>query len=189
MVVIPSDEDLVRLVVAGDASAFAELVGRHQRRIRTLCWRITGNSDESLDLTQETFLRVYNHRTAYQPGKPFVVWLQRICANVCLTHNERLRRRLPMAGLDDDDDSSVPAAPSAAVDPETRVSETDAADAVHRMVQALADPFRTTLVLRVFGGLSYQEIADELGCSLGTVMSRINRARMQLRSRLKDLSC
>ena len=181
-VVSPTDEELMG---EGSAAAFAELVVRHQRRIRLLCWRVSGSLAESEDLAQETFIRAYHHRDSFQPGKPFVAWLQRICVNVCLTHNERLRHRPPVDALAHEDDCPV----LAADDPEARVADADAADRVQRVVERLAEPFRTTLVLRVFGGLSYQEIAGELGCSLGTVMSRINRARMQLRNHLKDLTC
>ena len=75
-------------------AAFAELVDRHQRRVHVLCWRLSGSAEESKDLAQETFLRVFSHRANYQPGKPFTAWLQRICVNVCLTHNARLRQGL-----------------------------------------------------------------------------------------------
>lgn len=182
--VIEPDEDLLRRVCAGDAAAFAALVDRHQRRVRLLCWRITGSFDEAQDLTQEVWVRVHHHRASYQPGKPLTAWLQRIAVNVCLTFNERMRRRLPVCALEEDEDTPV-LAPAA--DPAQLFAEAAGADGVQRVVERLAEPFRTTFVLRVFGELTYQEIANELNCSLGTVMSRINRARQHLKSHLKDV--
>ena len=151
---------------------------------------MTGATSEGDDLAQETFLRVFRHRDAYQAGKPFSTWLQRICVNVCLTHQERQKKRGPALDLDQAEERAARTGKSASpADPEAKVSAADAAHTVQRVLVALAEPFRTTLILRVFGNLSYQEIADELGCSLGTVMSRINRARIQVKTHLKDLAC
>lgn len=186
-----TDEELAERLGRGSTAAFEELVERHQRRIRTLCWRMTGLLQEVDDLAQETFLRVFRHRDAYQAGKPFHTWLKRICVNVCLTHRERERRHGPVLELTDVERRATRGGPGTAppADPEATVSDAQAAHSVRRVLEALAEPFRTTLILRVFGGLSYQEIADELGCSPGTVMSRINRARIQVKTHLKDLAC
>lgn len=188
-----SDEELAERLAGGDQAAFAELVDRHQRRVRTLCWRMTGRGEEAEDLAQETFLRVFRHRDAYQPGRPFESWLKRICVNVCLTHQENVRRRGPVLALGDAD--AGPVAVAAAVagardrDPEAKAFASDAASKVQRVVQAVTEPYRTALVLRVFGGLSYQEIAAELGCSVGTVMSRLSRARALAKHLLEDEIC
>ena len=182
-----TDEELARQLVGGDELAFEELVDRHQRRIRTLCWRISGSIEEAEDLTQETFLRVFRHRDAYQLDRPFHTWLKRICVNVCLTHRERQRRRGVVLELNPKrEDAAASARPA---DPQDQVVDAAAAHSVKQVIDLLSEPFRTTLVLRVFGGLSYQEIADELGCSLGTVMSRINRARLAVKTNLKDIVC
>jgi RNA polymerase sigma-70 factor (ECF subfamily) len=188
--VTPADEVLAERLVGGDPIAFEALVDRHGRRVRTLCYRMSGSLSEADDLAQETFLRVYRHRGTYQAGKPFGTWLHRICVNVCLTHRERQRRQPPVARLPEGDRRPPPEAPAgASADPEARAAEAQLVGAVQRIVGALAEPFRTTLILRVFAGLSYQEIADVLGCGLGTVMSRINRARAQVRGHMKDLVC
>ena len=188
MALVRTDEDLARLLAGGDAQAFEELVDRHQRRVRTLCYRLSGNLAEAEDLTQETFLRVFRHRDAYQPDRPFARWLKRICVNVCLTHRQRERpgRVVPLADVD--------AGPMAARaggerDPAAHAAEREAARAVQEVIRELPEPFRNTLVLRVFGELSYQEIAEELGCSPGTVMSRLARARALVREMLEGKLC
>lgn len=167
----PTDEELARDLSAGDLAAFDQLVERHQRRIRTLAFRLSGALSEVDDLTQETFLRVYRHRDAFQPERPFATWVTRICVNVCLTHRHRARRHVALERVPE------PAAPAG--DPAGALS-------VKQVLDALAEPFRTTLILRVFGGLSYEEIAAEMTCSLGTVMSRLSRARAQVREQLEE---
>lgn len=184
------DEDLAARLVAGDQEAFETLVRRHHRRVRSLCYRMTGSANEAEDLSQETFLRVYRHRETYQLGRRFRVWLDRICMNVCLTHQDRVRRLGPVVRLGEHD-QSVPASalPGGAErqDPEARAQMNEMMASVKRVTQGLPGPYRAALVLRIFGGLSYQEIADVLGISMGTVMSRINRARIRVRNQLKDL--
>lgn len=177
----PTDEDLASQLVAGDQAAFEALVRRHHRRVRSLCFRMTGSANEAEDLSQETFLRVFRHRATYQAGRRFRVWLDRICMNVCLTYKESLKRTGPVVRLGDRD-GLVPASPRQ--DPEARADMNEMMRKVTQATNDLPAPYRAALVLRIFGGLSYQEIADVLGCSIGTVMSRINRARTRVRNAL-----
>lgn len=173
-----ADEDLAAGLVRGERAAFEALVDRHEQRVRLLCWRITGTSRDAEDLTQEVFLRVFRHRDTYRPDRPFRQWLNRICVNVCLTFQKRQRlaeANVRLVGLDEARSAAAPAATD------------DALREVQAALAGLAEPFRTTLVLRVFGELSYQEIADAQGISIGTVMSRVSRARNLLKDRLKDL--
>jgi RNA polymerase sigma-70 factor (ECF subfamily) len=185
----PSDDSLAALLASGDQPAFEALVRRHHRRVRSLCWRMTGSVDQADDLAQETFLRVHRYRDSYQPGRPFRVWLDRICMNVCLTHQERVKRLGPVVRLGETvAELPAHALPSGAErqDPEARAGMNELVTTVQNIMKTLPSPYRAVLVLRVFGGLSYQEIADVLSCSIGTVMSRLNRARAALRNRLKD---
>jgi RNA polymerase sigma-70 factor (ECF subfamily) len=183
-----SDEELARSFVAGDPRAFEQVVDRHAPRVRAVAYRITGSVAESEDLAQEVFLRVYRHRESYRADRPFKAWLDRICVNVCLTHQKRMQLAGGLARPAAYDETiAAHGAPGAAapLSPEAHASHRDSERTVEKVLKALAEPFRTTLVLRVFGGLTYQEIADSLGCSLGTVMSRVSRARNQIRDRLK----
>ena len=185
----PTDEDLAGQLVAGDQVAFEALVRRHHKRVRSLCYRMTGSTAEAEDLSQETFLRVFRHRETYQVGRRFRVWLDRICMNVCLTHQERLRRVGPVVRLGDQA-HTVPASAlpggAARQDPEARAGMNELVASVKKITAGLPAPYRAALVLRLFGGLSYQEISEVLGISIGTVMSRINRARIKVRNALED---
>ena len=189
-VAVASDEDLAARLVAGDQESFETLVRRHHRRVRSLCYRMTGTMNEAEDLSQETFLRVFRHRETYQVGRRFRVWLDRICMNVCLTHQEKLKRTGPVVRLGDTD-QTLPASlsPGGAErqDPEARARMNEMMASVKKVTGSLPAQYRAALVLRIFGGLSYTEIAEVLGISMGTVMSRINRARVRVRNQLKDL--
>jgi RNA polymerase sigma-70 factor (ECF subfamily) len=187
---VDTDEDLAARLVRGDPAAFEALVDRHEARIRTLCWRITGSQRESEDLTQEVFLRVYRHRDTYRPDKPFRQWLNRICVNVCLSQQKRQRLAesgVRLVALDEAQDTHVQPGVPAPLSPEGHAAMADGVRTVQATLARLTEPFRSTLILRVFGELSYQEIAEALGCSLGTVMSRVNRARNLVKDQLKDL--
>lgn len=185
-----SDEDLAGRLVAGDQEAFEALVRRHHRRVRSLCYRMTGTMNEAEDLSQETFLRVFRHRETYQVGRRFRTWLDRICMNVCLTHQEKVKRVGPVVRMGEATvEISAAALPGAAErqDPEARARMNETLAKVREVTQELPAQYRAALVLRIFGGLSYQEIAEVLSISIGTVMSRINRARVRVRNQLKDL--
>ncbi|MBI4859712.1 MAG: RNA polymerase sigma factor [Candidatus Riflebacteria bacterium] len=183
------DEQLADLVSQGDRAAFDSLVRRHHRRVFSICYRMTGSAQEAEDMAQETFFRLYRHRESYQTGRRFKAWLDRICVNVCLTNQQRVRRLGPVVRLGQTDASSAAGIATSnpeSLDPEARAGVSELIRSVQKIVTTLPTPYRAALVLRVFGGLSYQEIADALECSIGTVMSRINRARIQVRNHLKD---
>jgi RNA polymerase sigma-70 factor (ECF subfamily) len=135
------------------------------------------------------FLRVFRHRESFQAGRSFRAWLDRICVNVCLTHREETRRRDALVSLVADEPPAA-AARSASdggrSDPENRAGAADLARSLGRILMTLPAPYRAALVLRAFGGLSYQEIAETLQCSIGTVMSRLNRARLRVQGQLAD---
>lgn len=185
-----SDEDLAGRLITGDQEAFEALVRRHHRRVRSLCYRMTGTMNEAEDLSQETFLRVYRHRDTYQVGRRFRTWLDRICMNVCLTHQEKVRRVGPIVRMGESTvELPASALPGSAErqDPEARARMNEMLAKVRQVTTELPAQYRAALVLRIFGGLSYQEIAEVLSISIGTVMSRINRARVRVRNQLKDL--
>jgi RNA polymerase sigma-70 factor (ECF subfamily) len=187
----PSDEELAEQLFKGNRRAFDTLVRRHHRRIQGICYRMCNSSADAEDLAQETFLRVYRHRESYQTGRRFRVWLDRICVNVCITHKERTRGRGRVVLLGDTEPGVVaaqgPLHPRQRHDPEARATFKDMMGRFEKVLATLAAPYRAALVLRVQSDLSYQEIAEVLGCSIGTVMSRLNRARIKVRNHLKDM--
>lgn len=162
------------------APSWEQIVTEHSARVYRLAYRLTGNRHDAEDLTQETFVRVFRSLSTYTPGS-FEGWLHRITTNLFLDQARR-RARIRMDPLGDDADR-VPA--SAVADtPERGFEHANLDRDVQRALDALSPEFRAAVVLCDIEGLSYEEIAVTLGIKLGTVRSRIHRARAQLRDAL-----
>ncbi len=189
-----ADEDrrLVGRAQAGDAGAFETLVRRYQGWVFTLALRMLGDRAEAEDMAQEIFLKAYRGLKGFKGASRFSTWLYSITSHHCLNHLEARRRQSHHLGRGGDRPGAVGNDPPAAVD--RLVDETPRADALleradrARIVQAelahLTEEHRLILVLRDIQGLSYEEIAQTLRLELGTVRSRLHRARMEMRARL-----
>lgn len=202
--------DAIARAQSGDRTAFNQLVVRHQDAVYTLCYRLTGNAEDAADAAQEAFLSAFRHIADYRGGvaKPgggeaadegvrrshaegaFVGWLLRIAANAC--HDlHRYRRRRPAESLDappPGSDSAEPASrdvPDSAVGPESAALSEELAHVLQRGLLELAEDQRLALVLCDQHGYDYQTIAQLTGTELGTVKSRINRARRKMRDFLR----
>jgi len=189
-----SDEDapLVDRARAGDAGAFEVLVRRHQRWVFTLALRMLGNTAEAEDMAQEIFLKAYRGLKGFKGASRFSTWLHTIASHHCLNSLEA-RRRQPLAhqhGSNRAGHSSHDPPPilDHLADPAPRadslLEQADLARTVQAALAELTEDHRIVLVLRDIQGLSYDEIARTLGLELGTVRSRLHRARMEMRTRL-----
>ncbi|HSD28229.1 MAG TPA: sigma-70 family RNA polymerase sigma factor [Vicinamibacteria bacterium] len=177
-----TDADLVPRCRAGDEVAWRELVTRHTRRVFGLAYRFTGRVDEAEDLTQEVFVKVFQTLGRYRESEgPFGGWLMAVARNHAIDHyrrgrQERLRRAEDPAVLD-----SMPARQE---HPIAGLERDERKRLVHSGLRALPLDLRLPLILCDLSGMPYEEIASELGIPLGTVKSRINRARLELAKRL-----
>jgi len=173
------DRDLIASAQLGDRQAFAELVRRHQEPVVNLIYRMVGDARLAEDAGQEAFVRIWQNLNNYNPQYAFRSWLYRIAANAAL---DALRRERATVDLDD--------LPLADKDPgpEQAAVRDERAAQVRRAIAHLSEPLRLVLVLREYQQLSYQEIAAALDIPVGTVMSRLNTARAQLRRELIGLS-
>jgi RNA polymerase sigma-70 factor, ECF subfamily len=172
----------------GDRTAFNQLVVRHQDAVYTLCYRLTGNPEDAADATQEAFISAFRHVADFRGGS-FAGWLLRIASNAC--HDlHRYRRRRPADSLDAPtggqvDDSATRDVEDGAPGPEGRALQSELADVLQEGLLALPEDQRLALVLCDQYGYEYQTIADLTGAELGTVKSRINRARTKMRDFLR----
>ncbi len=177
-----TDADLLPRCRVGDEVAWRELVTRHTRRVFGLAYRFTGRVDEAEDLTQEVFVKVYQTLGRYRESDgPFGGWLMAVARNHAIDHyrrrkQERLRRA--------DDPAALEAMPAREEHPIAGLERAERARLVHSGLQSLPLDLRLPLVLCDLQGLPYEAIASELGIPLGTVKSRINRARLELAKRL-----
>lgn len=156
------------------------IVAEHSARVYRLAYRLTGNQHDAEDLTQETFVRVFRSLSTYTPGT-FEGWLHRITTNLFLDQVRR-RRRIRMDPLGEDAGDVV--GPAGLGTPERGFEHANLDQDVQRALDALSPEYRAAVVLCDIEGLSYEEIAVTLGIKLGTVRSRIHRARAQLRESL-----
>ena len=188
----PSDESLAAGAAAGDAAAFATLVGRYQDRVYRLAWRLTSEADAA-DILQETFLRAFRGLSSFRGEARFGTWLYRIATNVCLMHR-RTRARRPTESLDPFlprfDEAGRHAATPDALRVVCRAEELlDRATLASKAREGLArlpDIYRDAFVLRDLENLSSKEVADVLGIDPAAVRQRVHRARLMLRGFLAD---
>lgn len=179
------DADLVAAAAAGDHDAFDALVRRHERSIVNLARALTGGASDAEDLAQEAFIRAWKSLGQFRGDSTFRTWLHGIALNVIRTHRgrlARLRRMLFSAPADAEHDPLEQAAVEDRVDRALELR-----DGIDRALAQLPDELRAALVLRDVQGLEYREIAEALGIPIGTVESRIFRARQRLRPLLEHL--
>ena len=176
------EAQIVQRVLQGDVNAFEKLVLEYEKSVYAITQRMTGNAEDAADMTQETFIKAYNSLSSFRGDSKFSVWLYRIATNVCLDFL-RSRSRKPTVSLSVEDDDGEEVELDIADEsqsPERLLERGLTQDAVRRGLDALSPEYRQILLLREIQGLSYEEIADVLTLEVGTVKSRIFRARKRL---------
>lgn len=176
------DADLVRETLAGNQLSFQLLVERYQGRMFALIRGYTRSAVEIEDIVQDTFLKAYTRLASFQHQSSFSTWLYRIAVNTVLDFLKRCGRS-PVQAVEDPEVVSAPG-PSPAFAPDAKMEREEIAEVTHKVLQELPEIFRTVLILREFEDRSYQEIADILGISIGTVESRLFRARARFKDKL-----
>lgn len=181
------EEALIRRAQRQDADAFEQLLLAHQKSVYNLCFRMLGNEQDALDLSQETFLRVWKSIGQYQFDAAFSTWLYRITTNLCIDFLRRKKRRQeqPLVLTDDEGEQQELSVPDPQPLPEEQLLQKDRRQAVAQAMQTLPPDYRAILELRVVRQLSYEQIGDILSLPAGTVKSRLSRARMALKNLLK----
>ena len=183
-----TDRELVARAGAGDQEAFEQLVRDNQNRVYSLAVRLVGDREEAADLAQEAFLKAWQGLAAFQGESSFATWIYRLTTNVCIDYLRRKKRRQevePAVSLDDEDSGWAEPA-DAGQDPQRKLEEAERSRALSRGLERLPEHQRQVLVMRELSGLSYQEIGAATGLDLGTVKSRIARARLALRKILLE---
>ncbi len=171
------EREWIRCAQDGDREAFGHLIRRYQRRIFALGLRFFGNADDAEDLVQDTFLRAWRNVHRFEEERSFAPWLFRIATNRALTEIETRKRR----GGDELDERIAWTGPGADEDLERKQLRAE----VDHAVAGLPDDQRMVLLLRTAEGMSYRAISDTLDIPIGTVMSRLARARETIRKRVR----
>jgi RNA polymerase sigma-70 factor (ECF subfamily) len=188
-----ADEELVRRARLGDQRAFEMLVVKYQRRIERLIHRMVRDTDRVQDIAQETFIRAYRAMPQFRGDSAFYTWLYRIAVNTAKKALVELKRdplvsETALASRDEDDETSrVENELSDGETPESVLASKQIAAAVNSAIDGLSEDLRQAITLREIEGLSYEEIAELMNCPIGTVRSRIFRAREAIALRLRPL--
>ena len=178
-----TDEELVVLSTAGDTESFNQLVVRWERPIFALAYRVLGREEDAKDVCQETFLRAFRALKGFKGQAKFSSWLYRIALNLCRDWIRRERRSSMVTSLDADNEPEPVSEPVETA--EEFAVRSDLGRVLTRAMTALSEEQRTTIVLKEYHGLTFQEIADLQGCPLSTVKTRLYQGLGVLRRQLQ----
>jgi len=179
---------LIRKVCSGDPSAFEPLVREHQRHVYALAFRVTGNEQDAQDVAQDAFLRAYTSLKDFRGDCRFSVWLYRLTGNLAIDFLRKSKRHSAVSLQQESDDGEEweLSLPDDAPSPEEQLTREETREQVREAMASLPERDRQILSLRELGGMSYEEIAEGLSLQIGTVKSRLNRARKKLCAALTE---
>ena len=180
------DEEILEEIVQGDLRAFDAIVHRYRDRLLNFVFRFVGDVESAEDIVQETFLRAYRHQDQYPILLNFSTWLYTIAGNLAKSELRR-RKRWRLLSLDWGDDRGGVGLSDESRRPDRVTESAMADDQIQRAIESLPGNYREVVLLRDVEGLSYEEIARVVGCPVGTVKSRVNRARLRLQRKLRRL--
>ena len=189
---VDSDAVLVERTVAGDQKAFELLVIKYQRRIQRLIGRMVRDVDLVEDIAQETFIRAYRALAQFRGEAQFYTWLYRIAVNTAKKSLMDLKRNPTVSenaykSDDDDETSPVENELTSSETPEAVLASKEIAEIINTAMEGLPEELRQAITLREIEGLSYEEISEAMNCPIGTVRSRIFRAREAISAKVKPL--
>ncbi|MEN6304904.1 MAG: sigma-70 family RNA polymerase sigma factor [Armatimonadia bacterium] len=184
-----SENDLIVQAQAGDRHSFDQLVARAYPLVFNTAYRILGDHDSAADATQMSFVRAFRSLRTFRRSSSFTTWLYRIVSNVCLDMVRREKRHAQSLTLDSPEEPLAEREiPDTRALPERTAMDSELQQTVHKALGRLRMEYRTVLIMYDLAGFSYEEIAEMLKLPLGTVKSRLNRARLALREEMeKDL--
>ncbi len=184
-----TDKELVRRVQKGDKRAFDLLVSRYQHKMLSLISRYIRDAHEVEDVAQETFIKAYRALPRFRGDSAFYTWIYRIAINTAKNHLVARSRRPPSSDIDAQDAEAIDSSGvmQELANPERALARDELSAAIDRAIAELPEDLRSAVTLREFDGLSYEQIADIMACPVGTVRSRIFRAREAIDEKIAPL--
>ncbi len=174
------ENELIEACRRGERDAFRALFELHKDKVYSIALRFSGDESLAMDIAQDTFLKLFSSLPDFRGDSAFSTWVYRLVVNACLDHKRRSWRLAPLA----DELIAVLRAPGNSLD---ALLQSEMRDRVRAAVETLSPDMRMAVVLRYTEGLSYDEIAEAMGCSAGTVASRLNRAHKALERKLSHV--
>ena len=189
---LPSESELLERCAKGDAGAFGKLVSHYENAIFNVVFRMIGHREDARDVTQEVFVKAFQKIRSFEGRSSFATWLYSIAVNRSLSERRRLaarshRSEVQMSALDNNEADSPYDPQGDGPAPDARLSSDETRRQIEQAVAGLDDDHRAVVVLRDIEGLDYASIGKVVGCSKGTVRSRLHRARVELREKLRPL--
>jgi RNA polymerase sigma-70 factor (ECF subfamily) len=180
MVLETTDRELIEACRRGERDAFRALFEAYKDKVYAIALRFSGDESLAMDIAQDTFLKLFSTMADFRGEAAFSTWVYRLVVNACLDHKRRAWRMIPIA----DELIAILRAPC---DSLRSMLHSEMRERVRSAVETLSPDMRITVVLRYTEGLSYDQIAEAMGCSAGTVASRLNRAHKALERRLSNV--
>lgn len=183
-----TDQQLVDRVLSGDKNVFNLLVLRYQHRVAALVGRFVHDTHEAEDVCQEAFIKAYRALPSFRGDSAFYTWLYRIAVNSAKNYLVSRNRRPPVndVEVEDAEQSEAGNVLREIENPESKLATAKLKLVIEQTIEALAEDLRTAFTLREFSGLSYEDIAEIMDCPVGTVRSRIFRARDAIDKKIQD---
>ncbi|MEA4960515.1 RNA polymerase sigma factor [Lutispora sp.] len=183
-----SERLLVDKSKKGNLDAFEELISAYEKKAYNIAYRMMGNEEDAKDMAQEAFIKIYKSIQNFREESSFSTWLYRIVTNVCLDELRKRKnnRQVPLElNIETDKGSAIVELSAEKETPEDIYERVEKRQLIQNAISSLGDDYKTVIILRDIQGFGYEEIASMLNCSLGTIKSRINRARNQLKDKLR----
>jgi len=183
-----NDETLVKAARRGEMGAFEELVARHRDKLYARAFSMTRNEEDAIDLSQEAWIKGWQRLEQFQGDSSFTTWMTRIVINLCLDHLRKQKRHRAdsIEAMDDESGGVERQMPAMTVNPTEGLERAELRGRIDRALGQLSAEHRAVLVLHEFEEMEYKTIAKTIGCSMGTVMSRLFYARRKLATLLAD---
>jgi RNA polymerase sigma-70 factor (ECF subfamily) len=186
---LPNEAELLGRCAEGDTAAFGTLMEHYQDAIFNLVYRMVGNREDAQDVTQEAFIKAFRRLGSFQGRAKFGTWMYSIAVNQAISHRRRQMAksragRVQMSALDGSGDDATFDPAADGPEPDQRLHREELLRQIESAIDDLADDHRAVVLLRDMEGLDYARIGEVLGCSKGTVKSRLHRARLELRHKL-----
>ncbi len=182
------DRLLIKSSKSGDIKSFEALVAAYERKAYNIALRIMGNEEDAKDMTQEALIRIYKSISSFKEQSAFSTWMYRIVTNVCLDEVRRRKNNKTVSvdgGFETEDGEIKLELKSDTETPEEMYQRKENKEIIIKAINELTEEYKSVIVLRDIQGFSYEEISEILSCSIGTVKSRINRARNLLKDKLR----
>jgi RNA polymerase sigma-70 factor, ECF subfamily len=181
---VSDDAQLIEQALGGHAEAFGQLVLKYQDRLFNTIFHVVGHAEDARDIVQEAFVQAFLKLESFRRQSAFYTWLYRIAFNAAMTHK---RRRRPTVSVDRLKETGNMEMPDNDCNPTEELERKERCGQVRHAIAQLAEDHRAVLVLREIDGCCYETIAEVLDLPIGTVRSRLHRARLQMREQLKEM--